>query len=172
MYQGGSSNNFAHWSCREIKANEETNTYDITNLIGESGKKYQSYTDVNDTGFKNTMHAFCIVDESGNSIVIFPQFKNGTKYTFEKETLNSAPYSLNKYNTSEYIYHINDQYTDLDKSTIIINDSGEELPLKNPPIQILTDIRAPRTTAASLVFTLRNRMPKKAAANEDFVYIS
>lgn len=171
LYQGGSSNNFAHWSCREIKANEETNTYDITNLIGESGKKYQSYTDVNDTGFKNTMHAFCIVDESGNSIVIFPQFKNGTKYTFEKETLNSAPYSLNKYNTSEYIYHINDQYTDLDKSTIIINDSGEELPLKNPPIPNPYGYTGASNNSGklSLYFT-KPWDAEKAAANEDFVY--
>lgn len=171
LYQGGSSNNFAHWSCREIKTNEETNTYDITNLIGESGKKYQSYTDVNDTGFKNTMHAFCIVDESGNSIVIFPQFKNGTKYTFEKETLNSAPYSLNKYNTSEYIYHINDQYTDLDKSTIIINDSGEELPLKNPPIPNPYGYTGASNNSGklSLYFT-KPWDAEKAAANEDFVY--
>lgn len=171
LYQGGESNNFSSWSCREIKANEETNTYDITNLIGESGKKYQSYTDVNDTGFKNTMHAFCIVDESGNSIVIFPQFKNGTKYTFEKETLNSAPYSLNKYNTSEYIYHINDQYTDLDKSTIIINDSGEELPLKNPPIPNPYGYTGASNNSGklSLYFT-KPWDAEKAAANEDFVY--
>lgn len=171
LYQGGSSNNFASWSCREIKANEETNTYDITNLIGESGKKYQSYTDESDTEFKNTMHAFCIVDESGNSIVIFPQFKDGTKYTFEKETLNSAPYSLNKYNTSEYIYHINDQYTDLDKSTIIINDSGEELPLKNPPIPNPYGYTGASNNSGklSLYFT-KPWDAEKAAANEDFVY--
>ncbi len=165
LYQGRDSSSYASWSCREIKAN------DITNLIGESGKDYQSYTDVNDTGFKNTMHAFYIVDESGNSIVIFPQFKNGTKYTFEKETLNSAPYSLNKYNTSEYIYHINDQYTDLDKSTIIINDSGEELPLKNPPIPNKYGYTGASNNGGKLnLYFTKPWDAEKAAANEDFVY--
>lgn len=130
LHQGGDSNSYASWWCREIKAD------DITNLIGESGKKYQSYTDVNDTGFKNTMHAFYIVDESGNSIVIFPQFKNGTKYTFENEVVEGSSYGLNS-NNSSYAYQstsTSNNYLDVYKSTIIINDSGEELPLKNPPI--------------------------------------
>ncbi len=130
LHQGGDSNSYASWWCREIKADA------ITNLIGESGKKYQSYTDVNDTGFKNTMHAFCLVDESGNSIVIFPQFKNGTKYTFENEVVEGSSYGLNS-NSSSYAYQstsTSNNYLDVYKSTIIINDSGEELPLKNPPI--------------------------------------
>ena len=130
FYQGGDSNSYASWSCREIKSD------DITNLIGEAGKNYQSYTDVNDTGFKNTMHAFYIVDESGNSIVIFPQFKNGTKYTFENEVVEGSSYGLNS-NNSSYAYQstsTSNNYLDVYKSTIIINDSGEELPLKNPPI--------------------------------------
>ncbi len=130
LHQGGDSNSYASWWCREIKADA------ITNLIGEAGKNYQSYTDVNDTGFKNTMHAFYIVDESGNSIVIFPQFKNGTKYTFENEVVEGSSYGLNS-NNSSYAYQstsTSNNYLDVYKSTIIINDSGEELPLKNPPI--------------------------------------
>ena len=130
LYQGRDSSSYTDWSCREINAN------DITNLIGELRKNYQSYTDVNDTGFKNTMHAFCIVDESGNSIVIFPQFKNGTKYTFENEVVEGSSYGLNS-NNSSYAYQstsTSNNYLDVYKSTIIINDSGEELPLKNPPI--------------------------------------
>ena len=169
LYQGGESNNFSSWSCREISADEETKA--TINLIGDSGKKYQSYTDAGETEFKNTMYAFCIVDECGNSIIIFPQFKDGTKYTFEKETLSSAPYSLNTYNTSEYIYQVKKQYTDLDKSTIIINDSGEELPLKNPPMPNKYGYMGASGSGSDLMLYFTKPWDdKKAASGEDFVY--
>lgn len=107
---------------------DEIKLGDTVNFTADSRQNYQTYTEKDNSDTKNANYAFLALDDSGNSAIIYPQFKDDTNYMFEHETLNFTRFSLDSSNYSFYRYVIDGANVDLSKSTLSIND-GEEIPL-------------------------------------------
>ena len=107
---------------------DEIKLGDTVNFTADSSQNYQTYTEKDNSDTKNANYAFLALDDSGNSAIIYPQFKDDTKYMFEHEALNFTRFSLDSSNYSFYRYVLDGANVDLSKSTLIIND-GEEIPL-------------------------------------------
>ena len=107
---------------------DEIKLGDTVNFTADSRQNYQTYTEKDNSDTKNANYAFLALDDSGNSAIIYPQFKDDTNYMFEHETLNFTRFSLDSSNYSFYRYVLDGANVDLSKSTLIIND-GEEIPL-------------------------------------------
>lgn len=107
---------------------DEIKLGDTVNFTADSSQNYQTYTEKDNSDTKNANYAFLALDDSGNSAIIYPQFKDDTKYMFEHETLNFTRFSLDSSNYSFYRYVLDGANVDLSKSALIIND-GEEIPL-------------------------------------------
>lgn len=127
------------------EAHSSTARFDKINLgetvkfSADSGQKYQTYTDKDNENTSNACYAFMAIDESGNSTIIYPQFRQpmgdvkGTKYIFETEMLKPTIFARETGNYSFYRYALDSTGVDLSKSTLSVND-GPEMPLLNPSL--------------------------------------
>ena len=66
---------------------DEIKLGDTVNFTADSRQNYQTYTEKDNSDTKNANYAFLALDDSGNSAIIYPQFKDDTNYMFEHETL-------------------------------------------------------------------------------------
>lgn len=128
----GENGYYTKWMPKEMQIGTDTVNFGGCDYFG-----YQNYTDEGSKSKEKLKDLFVAVDECGNSVVYIPQFKEGTKYTFESEALNVGLPQLNTYNKGRYIYNITAQNVDDTKGSVVVEKTDGttvEMPLNNPSI--------------------------------------